>query len=252
MYGPNTPKNLAIDGGIKRIAMTKLREIVLRDTKRFMHMSTGLNEQHKYVKAFFPSFLVNIYPKSEKIKPILVENAPKWKTIIIDRETDSWFQTDSWKRSYSKKRKIAMQFCDFYEDSYKQKSISMQFFTFTRADHAKMPFKDMVNLLKKTYKNNDYPVLGYFWVAEVSRGFHWHYHLAICTRRINIKGKGMPKWMKFDKQWGQITFVVFVKKSIRNYLSKYFSKSNPYRLVNARSTGKSSKYTLHTSATHIL
>lgn len=215
-------------------------------------MSNEYNEAHNYVLCFVPSFLVNIYPKSEKIKPILVEKMPKWYSYFYDRETEKTFSGDSWKRSYTKKRKIAMEFSDYYEDAYINKSISMQFFTFTRAEFAKMPFKDMIDLLKKTYNNNGYPILGYFWVAECSKNFHWHYHLAICTRRINLKGKGLPKWMKFDKQWGQRTFVVFIKKSIRNYLSKYFSKNNPYRLVGIRSTGRSSVYTFHTFATHTL
>lgn len=232
--------------------MANLKEIVLKDTRRFIHISNEYNPEHRYVLCFVPSFLVNIYHKSEKLSRILVEKNPKWYSNFLDRENDQMFAVDSWINSYKRKRKVALEFADFYEESYAKRDVSMQFHTFTQAEQSKMPFKDMVNLLKKTYENNGYPVLGYFWVAECSKNFHWHYHLALCTKRINLRGKGLPKWMKLTKQWGRRHNVVFVQKSIRNYLSKYFSKSNPYRLVGIRSIGKSSTYLLEDSTTHSL
>ena len=118
----------------------------------------------------------------------------------------------------------------------------MLFYTFTRAEFSRIDIKDMIDLVKKTYVNNGYKVYGYFWVAECSNNYHWHYHLAIATDRINVKGKKLYKWMFFTKQWGQRVNVTFVKKSIRNYLSKYFSKRNTYRLCKIKTIGKSNIY----------
>ena len=220
--------------------MTKLKDSLELDKRRFVHLSNQYNEHYIPVLCYMPSFLVNIYPKSEKL--VCVESEPKWFSIFYDREKEKNVAFDSWKRSYLKKRKLAMSFADVYEPMYQERKISMLFYTFTRAEYSTLEFKDMVHLLKKTFENNGYPILGYFWVAECSNNFHWHYHLAISIDRINLKGKHLPKWFYFTKQWGQRVNCTFVTKSIRNYLSKYFSKKNKYRLTGIKNVGKSNRF----------
>ena len=223
--------------------MTKLKDIILKDKRRYVHKYNQYNEWYIPVLCYMPSFLVNIYPKSQKL--VLVEDCPKWTSIFYDRENDKDVVFNTWQKSYFKKRQLAMSFADVYEPLYQERKISMLFYTFTRAEFSTLEFKDMIHLLKETFKNNGFSILGYFWVAECSNNFHWHYHLAISIDRINVKGKHLPKWLYFTKQWGQRVNVTFIQKSIRNYLSKYFSKKNKYRLVGIKNVGKSNRFLTH-------
>ena len=41
---------------------------------------------------------------------------------------------------------------------------------------------------------------------------------------IEFQEKKMPTALMFEKLWGQLFQVTFIKKSVRGYLSKYFAK----------------------------
>ena len=66
--------------------MTKLKDSLELDKRRFVHLSNQYNEHYIPVLCYMPSFLVNIYPKSEKL--VCVESEPKWFSIFYDREKE--------------------------------------------------------------------------------------------------------------------------------------------------------------------
>jgi hypothetical protein len=67
-----------------------------------------------------------------------------------------------------------------------------------------------------------------------------HYHVAIATNRVNLKGKKLPKLLQLERIWGCRTEIDFVKKNIEGYLRKYFAK-NSYVAEKFRSYGISRK-----------
>jgi hypothetical protein len=80
----------------------------------------------------------------------------------------------------------------------------------------------LLKVLKTNLKRNDIQLLDYLWILEVSENLHAHYHLVICVPRMRFNK--LPKFLKLESYWGQRTECDFVKKNIRHYLSKYFTK----------------------------
>lgn len=193
----------------------------------------------------------NFRPKIDhKPKEIYVKTQPKWFTNLLEHEYDKEtgellakgvYQTNDFKVSNGKKIKRLDQFCSYYQPMYKERKVTLWFLTFTRANFARLEWKQMNNIIRKYFKREGIDIRGFIWTYEISKDYHWHYHLCIATDRINIKGKGLPTKLKFDFLWGQRTELEFVKKDIRHYMAKYFSKCE-YRLNNgSRSYGISKK-----------
>lgn len=183
---------------------------------------------------------------------IEIETSPKWYTTLncsdlqIDEETgevihltNELYQTDSHKASNYRKTQKMRTFCDYFEPLYRERKVSMLFYTLTRADEALTDIKGITNTLKHRASRQG-TQLSYFWTKEVSfekdKTGHIHYHLAVAIPRIRVKGGKLPEWLKLDNVWGRRTQVAFVKKSIRGYMMKYFSKHSA-RTIGSRMYG---------------
>jgi len=163
----------------------------------------------------------------------------------VDEETGEFIDTHTWdcndlELALSRKRKAIQSFTDVYSPLYEQHKVSVMFLTLTRCNVAPMSIKQFLKAMLQRYERRKIPVLGYFWVHEVSDTYHQHYHIAIATKRVYFRK--LPKWIKFDDLWGQGTSIEFIRKSVRGYLGKYIGKSNIGRLMNYRTYGRSQKY----------
>lgn len=164
---------------------------------------------------------------------------------ILDLETgelleDQDYQITDLEQGVKRKRKAIRTFTEFYEPLYQQKKVSCMFFTLTQANQSNERLATTLDAIKKRFERHNLPILGHLWVSEVSKNGHWHYHLAIATKRVYWKQ--IPKWAKVDDLWGRRTGIEFIRKSIGAYLGKYIGKDNIGRIVSFRSYGKSRKF----------
>lgn len=183
---------------------------------------------------------------------LTIQTAPKWLTAlkVHDVDTDSGeifhnvdtYETNSLKQSTGRKIKKVGLFCDTYQEPYRRHDVSLLFHTFTQynlSNFAGLGFAPMLDNVKYHYERIERPIKGYVWVLECSEDLHVHYHLAVAIDRLNVKS--IPDYLKFEDVWGQRTGVEFVKKNVRNYMSKYMSKQNA-RVEGLRSYGSSLKF----------
>jgi len=164
---------------------------------------------------------------------------------ILDLETgelleDQVHETTDLEQGIKRKRKAIRSFTDFYEPLYQERKVSCFFFTLTQANQSDKKIRDIIALIKKRFIRHNLPVLGLLWVSEISDKGHWHYHLAVATKRVYWKK--VPQWAKVNDLWGRRTQIIFIKKSIGAYLGKYIGKDNIGRMMNFRSYGKSRNY----------
>ena len=152
----------------------------------------------------------------------------KWITQLTDGETI--IETNDLKQSRHRKLKTIKKFCDHFEPLYQARKVSLLFFTFTRANYARLDMITMLKRMKKRLWALKWPLRGYLWVMETKEngkmigGYHVHYHLIVATDRVKIKK--IPDQLRLGSLWGQRTQVEFVRKSIRSYLGKYINKSD--------------------------
>lgn len=184
-----------------------------------------------------------------------ITKEPKWvvhfRGIPVDEETgeidysnpECWSCNDD-ELALSRKRKAIKKFTEVYSPLYEERKVSVMFLTLTRCNVAPVTIKQFIDIMQKRFLRHKIPVLGYFWVNEISEGFHHHYHIAIATKRVYFKK--LPKWIKFDDVWGQGTSIEFIRKSVKAYMGKYIGKNNVARLRNFRTYGKSRKYNIPT------
>lgn len=164
---------------------------------------------------------------------------------IIDTETGEIFQDQVYEvtdieQGVKRKRKAIRSFTEFYEPLYQLKKVSCMFFTLTQANQTDKTLRIAIDLIKKRFERHNIPILGHLWVSEVSKNGHWHYHLAVATKRVYWKQ--IPKWAKVEDLWGRRTGIEFIKKSIGAYLGKYIGKDNIGRIMHFRSYGKSRNF----------
>ena len=164
---------------------------------------------------------------------------------ILDLETGELvenqdYQITDLEQGVKRKRKAIRSFTEFYEPLYQSKKVSCMFFTLTQANQSNDNLRNTLHAIKKRFERHNLPVLGYLWVSEVSKNGHWHYHLAIATKRVYWKT--IPKWAKVDDLWGRRTQIEFIRKSIGAYLGKYIGKDNIGRIWAFRGYAKSRKF----------
>lgn len=186
-------------------------------------------------------------------KELHVKTEPKWFTDLwCDKvETNSGevvgteiYRTNEIKSSNARKIKRLDAFCGHFQPMYERKEVSMLFFTLTLANQSKMTISGVIDLVKKRCKRRGVKFHGYIWTSEISDTLHWHYHLAVCIDRMNVRGIGIPSWLKLESVWGARTQVEFVRKNIRHYMAKYFAKENA-RIIGVRSFGSYIKKNNH-------
>lgn len=217
-------------------------------TKSFWHLRTYRNTSYLSGLKDVPlrSCLLhnNVNTKSWQIK-----TKPKWVTDLLQSELDketgeiigqSVYTTDDLRSGNNRKIKALNKFCDKYQPLYKKRKCSIFFYTLTLANQSRTDIRDAFNTFKMRLKRQGINLMGYVWVLEISDKLHVHYHALICTERINIKGKGIPNYLKMNEIWGCRTQVQFADTHIRNYLAKYFTK-NSSRILGKRSYGLSMK-----------
>jgi hypothetical protein len=187
--------------------------------------------------------------KLEDPNVYLLQTEFKWGVSfsgeILDLETgelleDQEYQTTDLEQGIKRKRKAIRSFTDFYEPLYQAKKVSCMFFTLTQANQSKEKFSVTLDAIKKRFARHNLPILGTIWVSEISSKGHWHYHLAVATKRVYWKK--IPNWAKVDDLWGRRTGIEFIKKSIGAYLGKYIGKDNMGRIISFRGYAKSRKF----------
>lgn len=189
-------------------------------------------------------------PKNEgpQKAEIWVKTRPKWFTDLmgwtVDEATGEVFpsevyESNDFKCSNGKKIKALDKFCNYYQPLYKHKKVTLLFMTFTRANYARIEWKDMIRLMRKRFEREGIKIRGFIWTAEISKNLHYHFHLCMAIDRVNWSK--IPERMKFESLWGQRTEIDFVKKNVRHYMAKYFAKCDA-RVIGKRSYGKSNKY----------
>ena len=219
--------------------MTKVVNSV--EKSKYTWISTRINPD-KLPAVLIPSFdPCHINNKSSKIlrnictgDPVydrifgFVQTDSKWITQLSDGETI--IETNDLKQSRYRQLKAIKKFCNYYEPFYRSKKVSLLFFTFTRANYARLDMITMLKCVKKRLRALKWPLRGYLWVMETKKneemigGYHVHYHLIIATNRVFISK--IPDRLRLETLWGQRTQVEFIKKSIRSYLGKYINKSD--------------------------
>lgn len=174
-----------------------------------------------------------------------VRTEPKWLTDLLCAEYDSntgdvgamsVYSTNDIKQSNNRKIKALDRFCNHFQPLYRQKSVSLLFYTLTIANQANMDIRNVLHVLRKRFKRKGIRLHGYIWTSEVSDDLHWHYHVCVSIDRLNVIK--MPDYLKLDNVWGARCQVAFVKKNVRHYMAKYFAKHN-YRIEGIRSYGMS-------------
>ena len=214
----------------------------------FTHVHTVKNPAYKKGKIAVPFRSCLLHNKSHDFSDTkYIETEPKWLTKlgyyegyketgeIVDRGT---LETNNHKASNSRKIKALDKFCKEYQPQYEARKVSMLFYTFTQADKAKVDMKTCLTAIRERFRRRNKKIHGYIWTLEVSDKNHIHYHMALVTDRMSMKGQKMPTWLKADSIWGRRTGVEFVRKNIRHYMAKYFAK-NSARVQGLRSYGVS-------------
>lgn len=233
--------------------MAKIYDFRLAHVGRFEHWEEGYKElDGEGLKdlSLRPCLLSNNSHKEIHENPCkyLVQTRPKWGMCFVGNITDTEtgeididvvYETTDLEQATKRKRKRIHEFSQFYEPLYQKRQVSCFFYTLTQANESSQKVSVTINSLKMRFERHNTPVLGYFWVSEISNKGHWHYHLAIATKRV--KFKKLPQWIKPDDVWGRRTQVQFIKKSIGAYLSKYIGKDNIGRMVGYRQFGISRK-----------
>lgn len=214
----------------------------------YQHLKTNKNPLYEEGLKNLPFESCLIHDKAYKNREgFLVQTAPKWLTDLGVWKKDEnglldlteIYQTNNQKSSNFRKIKALDGFCNYYQPLYQSKKVTLLFLTFTRANFAKKTFHSMMQIVKNYFDREGHTILDYIWTSEVSNDLHWHYHLAIAIDRV--KWKKIPKNFLFERLWGQRTEIDFVKKNIKNYMSKYFAKSN-YRIEGIMSYGRTKNY----------
>jgi hypothetical protein len=144
---------------------------------------------------------------------------------------------DMW-NGVKRRDKSVNAFCKHFAPKYEKFQVSMFFFTLTIADQTGVDIRNILDILKKRAKYNNFPVKGYHWVLEVSDTDQVHYHVVLVTKRMHLKGKHFPEWLFLDDQWKARTQVGFVKGDVYQYCCKYLSKGI-VRVIGKRMYGKS-------------
>jgi len=144
---------------------------------------------------------------------------------------------DMW-NGVKRRDKSVNAFCKHFAPKYQKFQVSMFFFTLTIADQTGVDIRNILDILKKRAKYNNFPVKGYHWVLEVSDTDQVHYHVVLVTKRMHLKGKHFPEWLFLDDQWKARTQVGFVKGDVYQYCCKYLSKGI-VRVIGKRMYGKS-------------
>lgn len=199
-----------------------------------------------------------LHHNSEIYPDVKIATQPKYFTLLDRFEVDTdtaeiskiKYLTDDFKSKKGRIFKKIDAFADLWQPEYTKKKVSLFFLTFTLANNANMKFSDMIDNVKYRYRSIGFKLKAYFWVSQVSENNHWHYHLCVVTERMNLKGKKMPDNIKFNDLWGCRTQVVFVKKSIKSYLSYYLNQSQA-KVIGLRSCGSSKMPKKETLKTNI-
>lgn len=218
--------------------------------RAFDHYKTEKNPEYEQGLQSIPFEACLIHNKEDKFpdQKIKIRTKPKWITELAILEPDSeglpvWadsYITNDFKARNHRKNKAITKFCNRYMPLYKKKEISCFFITLTKANSSKLTIRQMVNTMVKYMNRLGWGVRGFVWVLEVSENLHMHYHLAIATNRVDLRGKKLPKLLQLERIWGCHTEIDFVKKNIEGYMRKYFAK-NSYVAEGFRSYGISRK-----------
>jgi len=128
------------------------------------------------------------------------------------------------------------------------------FFTLTRVPYARHTIRSFLAAYKKCLVRAGVELLGYVWASEVSykgemgkNGGHWHYHLMVSFRRINVAGGHLPDVLsklyiyKLWGQWGEATFIRGGKACMR-YMREYSTKKCTGVVLGVRRYGTSRQY----------
>jgi hypothetical protein len=207
----------------------KIAEIVTTWVKNhhcYIDLSAQIDPKKPYLRQkhqqlLYPAeYRLQTFPKSSR--GFFLEKYDEEGTFICTEV----FTTTNLQDAARKKRQLAYKFADKYEPAYQAKEISILFVTLTQINCANQSIQQFIHSVKQRFKKKGIKIHGYVWVLEAGKKTNMlHYHIAIAVDRMQISK--LPNWLKFESLWGRRTETTFVKKSIKNYLSKYLKKGSP-------------------------
>ena len=230
MIAHSPPKGRVKEKNIRSVAKQAQKAALLKKQGSvYEHVCTMKNPEYEAGLKPLPFDSCLIHNKGSRI--VSVRTAPKYLTTLAEFQycEDGFpaltrqIETNDLRAGNHRKIKTLDKWCDYWQPLYKEKKVTLFFITLTRLNYAKLSIGVLLRVLKTNLKRNNIKLLDYLWILEISEGLHAHYHLVIAIERITFKQ--IPEFLKLEKYWGQRTEIDFVKKNVRRYLSKYFSKS---------------------------
>jgi len=163
-------------------------------------------------------------------------------------------ETNTLKSQRGRLIRTLKKFDDAYRAPYYRHEVSCMFFTLTRVPYARHTIRSFLAAYKKCLMRAGVDLLGYVWCSEVSyegemgkTGGHWHYHLMISLRRINVAGGHLPEVLSLPyttKLWGQRAKGTFIcgGNACMRYMREYSSKKKTGVVLGVRRYGTSREY----------
>jgi hypothetical protein len=224
------PKGRGKEKHIKELSKkAKKAALIKKQGSVWEHVCTHKNEGYEAGLKNLPFESSLIHNKGNRI--VQVRTAPKYLTKLAEFQycdeglpvLSREIETNDLRAGNHRKIKAVDKWCEYWQPLYKEKKVTLFFITLTRLNYARISIGVMRKILRMNFERNGIKLLDYLWILEISEGLHAHYHLVIAVERVTFKK--IPEFLKLEKYWGQRTEIDFVKKNVRYYLSKYFSKS---------------------------
>ena len=207
---------MAATNGYKRIGMIahsqpkgRVKEKHIRQLSKKVKKAALLNKNgvtYEFVSSVKnPEYEQGLKPLSfesclihNKGSRIYVKTKPKYLTNLAEFKTDEEglpvltreIETNDLKAANSRKIKAVDKWCDYWQPLYKQKKVTLFFFTLTRLNYARISINTLLKVLKTNLSRNNIRLLDYLWILEISEGLHCHYHLVVAIDRITFKKIG--------------------------------------------------------------
>ena len=210
-------------------------------SKAFWFLKRSYNKEYTNGLRQVPLRACLLHHKSDRNLPLwTIKSQPKYFTDLLQstasRDTgevlsQEVYRTDDLTAGNYRKIKALNAFKNAFMADYRERKISMFFYTFTVANENGVPISKLFNGLKKRFIRNSHQLRGYVWTLEIAKDtLHIHYHALIACDRVRCAGKKLPDWLKMDDIWKASCGVAFAKKNFNYYLAKYLVK-NKWRVA---------------------
>lgn len=172
-------------------------------------------------------------------KGINCHRSPKVMKEIVNVITGELKVVTDVDRMKKNRRLVVKTFFDYYSHFYWRKEVTL--LEIVLPIKKRETITDFSKPIKRLLSKTKTPLLGYCWIRDVGEDFATpHFHVVIAIPRINIKGQGLPEYLKFGGFWeGAKTSTV---RSVKKIISYYLEKGIPNTENRQRTYGKSVKF----------